>query len=119
MEPAPSSVADRVHAPRYSAPLAGADRVGSASREGRTVQIGLWLLDGRVIRARYRATTCASLIAFAEVACGLLEGGLAPTELDPPCLRARLTGVHPLHQDRADLVAEAARAAAPAKGSSR
>ncbi len=116
MEAVPSTVADRVYAPRYSAPLEGADRVGVGSREGRTVHIGVWFRGGQVIRARYRATTCASLIAFAEVACGLLESGVAPAELDAPRLRARLTGVHPLHQDRAELVAEAARAAAPGKG---
>ncbi len=112
MNAAPPTVADHVYDPRYSASLEGADRIGSASREGRTVRIGLWLRQGVVIRARYRATTCASLIAFAEVACGLLDGGLRPGALDGARLRARVAGVHPLHQDRADLVAEAARAAA-------
>jgi hypothetical protein len=68
-----------------------------------------------VDRARYRATTCASLIAFAEVACELLEGGLPPDQLTPAALGAQLAGVHPGHRDRAELVIAAARAAAASR----
>jgi hypothetical protein len=64
-----------------------------------------------VVRARYRATTCASLIAYAEAACVLLEAGRAPAALAAVDLHGAVTGVHPGHRDRADLVAAAVRAA--------
>ena len=51
------------------------------------------------------ATACsAALIAYAEAACALAESGA----VDPPSdrsLRAAVRGVHPVHHDRADLVA--------------
>jgi hypothetical protein len=108
------AVADLVFDPRHAAPIDGATRAGEArGGNGLLVRLGLWLgADGRVERARYRATTCASLIAFAEVACALLEGGLPPDHLTPAALGARLAGVHPGHLDRAELVVAAARAAA-------
>jgi hypothetical protein len=109
----PTSVADHLQDPRHAAPLAGADRIGQASADGRTVQVGLWLDGGAVVRARFLASSCASLIAYADVACALLEAGLPPASLDAPALRAELRGVHPGHLRRADLVAAAARAAAP------
>jgi hypothetical protein len=71
------------------------------------VRIGVWH-EGRRVRARFRASTCASLIAYAQVACEALEAG-APH--DARALRSRLAGVHPAHEDRAELVAAAAHAA--------
>lgn len=108
----PSTVADHLQDPRHAAPLAGADRIGQASADGRTVQLGLWLEGGAVVRARFLASGCASLIAFAEVACALLEAGQPPASLDARALRNEILGVHPAHLGRADLVAAAARAAA-------
>jgi NifU-like protein involved in Fe-S cluster formation len=108
-----SSVADRLANPRHAAPLAGAVSVGEAAGGNRlVVRIGLWRDGQRVVRARYRSTTCASLIAYAEAACELLETGMPPEALSSELLRGQVTGVHPLHRDRADLVAAAARAAA-------
>lgn len=75
------------------------------------MRLGIWREGGRVVRARYRATSCASLIAYAEAACELIEAGCDPTRLDADALRAAVTGVHPLHRSRADLVASAARRA--------
>ncbi len=71
------------------------------------VEIGVWL-DAGEVRARFRATACASLIAYAEVACQAIEAG---EPADGAALRAALRGVHPEHLERADLVAAAARAA--------
>lgn len=106
------SVADHVADPRRAGPLDGG-AVGEAAGGNRLlVRVGLWWRDGRVVRARWRATTCAALIAYAEVACALLEEGVAPERLDAEVLRARLPGVHPGQQDRAALVAAAVRAAA-------
>ena len=51
--------------------------------------------------ARFRASSCASLIAYAEVACTLLEAGLSPTALDASVLERELSGVHPTHRRRA------------------
>jgi NifU-like protein involved in Fe-S cluster formation len=109
-------VADPVHA----GALDGADGVGEAAGGERLrVRIGLWLARGLVARARFRATSCASLIAYSEAACGLLESGEPPAAVDAAALRARVAGVHPGHRDRAELVAAAigaARAAASKGG---
>ncbi|GAO02916.1 DUF732 domain-containing protein [Anaeromyxobacter sp. PSR-1] len=109
----PRSVADLVSDLRHAAALDGAARTGQAEGGERLrVRVGLWPGRGAARRARFRATTCASLLAYAEAACALLEAGTPPGELTPALLRAQVTGVHPVHLDRADLVAAAVRAAA-------
>lgn len=112
----PRSVSDHVSDPRHAAPLDGAELVGAASGGDRLlVRIGLWRdAGGRVTRARYRATTCASLIAYAEAACALLEAGAPPSGVTAGALRAAVLGVHPVHLDRADVVAAALQALQPA-----
>ncbi len=106
--PSPSrTVADCVEAPRHAGPVEGARRLGEACAGGHIVRLGVFA-DGR---ARYRATTCASLIAYAEVACEALEAGVPAAALDGAGLRARVAGVHPLHLERATLVAAAISAA--------
>jgi hypothetical protein len=112
----PHTVAEHLAHLRHAGALDGADHVGEASGGQRLlVRVGLWLDGaGRVARARYRATTCAALIAYAEAACALAEerGGGA---LGPERLRRMVRGVHPVHRARADLVALAlARALASA-----
>src|SRR3990172_398082 len=101
------TVADCVADPRHAGTVEGASLAGEAAGAGRLlVKLGLWLdRDGRVSRARYRATTCASLIAYAEAACALAEAGEDLSRTDAPRLRAAVAGVHPAHHDRADLVA--------------
>ncbi|ACG73057.1 hypothetical protein AnaeK_1828 [Anaeromyxobacter sp. K] len=107
------SVADLVSSLRHGAAIDRADRAGEAEGGERLrVRVGLWLERERVVRARFRATTCASLLAYAEAACALLEAGTPPRDLTPALLRAQVSGVHPVHLDRADLVAAAVRAAA-------
>ncbi|HEX9401830.1 MAG TPA: hypothetical protein VF912_17105 [Anaeromyxobacter sp.] len=103
----PRSVAECVEALRHAGAVEGAARIGEARADGRIVRIGLFA-DGR---ARFRATTCASLIAYAEIACDALEAGLPASALDAAFLRARVAGVHPLHLERAALVAAAVHAA--------
>jgi hypothetical protein len=110
----PRSVADLVASACRSAPLDGAAHAGEALGGAQlVVRVGLWLdAGGRVTRARYRATTCAALIAYAEAGCALAEAEGAAA-LGAERLRAAVRGVHPLQRDRADLVALAfARAAA-------
>ncbi len=112
----PRTVADHVAEARHAGALEGAPLAGEAAGGARLlVRVGLWLdAAGRVSRARYRATTCASLIAYAEAACALAEAGEDVAGLDAARLRRAVAGVHPLHRDRAGLVALAlARAAAP------
>jgi hypothetical protein len=112
------TVADHVADPRYAAALYGAERVGQAAGGERLiVRIGVWTERGRVVRARYRATTCASLIAYAETACALLEAGAPPESVNAKTLRGCVAGVHPGHLDRAELVAAAIRAVAARRGS--
>lgn len=107
------TVADHVADPRHAAALDDADAVGEAWGGNRLlVRVGVWRdAGGRVVRARYRATTCASLIAFAEAACVLIEGGSVAQASDAASLVARVRGVHPDHRDRAVLVSAAVRAA--------
>lgn len=102
------NVADRVSEAPHAGPTEGADAVVEALADGRRVRIGLWAdEEGRVRRARFRATTCAALIAYADLACELLESGEAPEQIDGGRLRQALPGVHPAQHDRADLVARA------------
>jgi hypothetical protein len=93
--------------PAHAGPLDGAARLGEAAGDGRVVRIGVFA-SGPTPRVRFRASTCASLIAYAEVACRELEAGRRP---DAAALRALVRGVHPVHHDRAELVAAAVRAA--------
>jgi hypothetical protein len=109
-----ASVADLVADPRHGGNLDGASRRGAASGGDRLlVRVALWLdgAGGGITRAGFQATTCASLIAYAELACRLLEAGADPAALDAPALRHALAGVHPLHYARAELVARALRSA--------
>jgi hypothetical protein len=103
-------VADLVANPRHAGALDGAF-VGEAGEERMLVRVGLWLDAGRVLRARYRATTCAALIAYSEAACAALERGADPGTLDGAALRRSIAGVHPVHHHRAALVARALQAA--------
>ncbi len=108
------TVSQHVSDPRHgAATLDGAAAVGEAAAgpQRLLVRLGVWRLGGQVSRARYRASTCASLIAYAEAACALLEDGTPPSELHAARLREEVAGVHPVHHDRADLVAAAVRAA--------
>jgi NifU-like protein involved in Fe-S cluster formation len=101
------TVAACVDAPRHAGSLEGATRVGEASDGGRIVRIGLFAGGA----ARFRATSCAALIAYAEVACEAIEGGRRADAADPDALRTLLRGVHRDHLERAALVAAAVRAA--------
>lgn len=110
--PRARTVAECIGAPAHAGALDGAPRVGEAARDGRIVRIGIWP-GGAAVRARFRASTCASLIAYAEVACEAIEAG---ERADAAALRAALRGVHPQHLDRAELVAAAVRAALAEEG---
>lgn len=104
----PPTVAELVDSASHAGGLEGALVVGEASGGERlVVRIGLWYADGRVTRARFRATTCASLIAFAEAACRLVESGTAPPDVGPGLLHRAVRNVHPRHLDRAALVSAA------------
>lgn len=106
------TVADLVSDLRYAGPLDGAHAIGEAAGGERlVVRIGLWREGDRVVRARFRASTCAALIAYAEAACALVEAGAGPEKLEGAVLRAAVAGVHPGHHDRAEFVAAAVRAA--------
>jgi hypothetical protein len=99
----PRSVAALIDNPAHSGLLDGAGAVGHAELGG-IVRVGLWLgEDGRVRRARFRATSCAALTAYAEVACALAEEAGAIPSLER--IRAAVSGVHPIHHDRAEAVA--------------
>ena len=110
------SVAVRVANPIHGGELTGASLCGQARGGGDLiVRIGLWQRDGRVERARWKATTCPALMAYAELACELLESGLPA---DAASLRENLPGVHPVHHPCADLVARAIAQALGSQGES-
>jgi hypothetical protein len=73
----PRTVADCLADPAHAGPVEGAARFGEAASDGRIVRIGIWPA-GTALRARFRASTCASLIAYAEVACAAIEAGAPP-----------------------------------------
>ncbi len=111
------SVADHLADPRHAGDPSGAAGLGEASSgDGLVVRLGLWRAGhGGVVRARFRATSCAALIAYAEAACRLAEAGtLGPDLADR--IRGAVAGVHPRHLGRADLVALALRRALAAPG---
>lgn len=95
-------MADLVAYPDHGGALAGAECVGRATLLDRSVEIGLFFEGDRVVRARFQASTCASLIAYAEVACRALESG--ERRLSAESLEERVRGVHPLHRNRAAAV---------------
>lgn len=107
------TVGDLVSHPVHAGDVREAPLRGQAARPDRlVVWLGMWPgAQGAPTRARFQATTCASLLAFAELTCELLEDGTAPDAIDAALLLGRLEGVHPQHRDRADLVVEALRAA--------
>ena len=105
----PDPVGDLLSDTAHGGPLEGAPALGEARAADRLVRAGLWREGGLVVRARFQATVCAPLVAYAEAACRALEAGV--TELPAAALHARVRGVHPGHRDRAELVAAAVRAA--------
>jgi hypothetical protein len=110
-------VGDLVADPRHAGALEDAPRVGEAAADGRIVRIGLWTRGTEVRRARFMASSCASLIAYAEAACRLVEAGALPPDGDhAAALRRTVAGVHPIHLGRADLVAAALDRALAAQG---
>jgi NifU-like N terminal domain len=107
-----SELLDRGFRRHRSAPLA-IEGAPCAGPEGLTARFSLALADGRIAAVSFRASTCATLIAFceylAEVAPGLrldLAGDLSAHDLV-----AALPGVPPLKRDRAMLAVAAFRAA--------
>jgi hypothetical protein len=101
----PRRISSLLDDPPHAGLLDGASLTAHAELGG-IVRIGLWLDgEGRVTRARFRATSCPALVAYAEAACALAEGERlrrAPTAEE---LRAAVAGVHPVHRDRAGAVA--------------
>jgi NifU-like protein involved in Fe-S cluster formation len=113
----PRRVSSLIDDPLHAGPLDGASVVGQAEHGG-LVTIGLWLdAEDRVVRARFRATSCPALVAYAEAACALAEADGADRALDAARIRACVSGVHPVHHDRADAVALAFTRALPRRHS--
>jgi hypothetical protein len=109
------SIFDHVTDPRHAGLVEGADRRGEAAGEGASkVSIGIWYdRMGRVQQARWTATgrDADALAAYAEMACALLESGVAPSTVDAGALRRSLEGVRAPDQHQANYVAEAISAA--------
>jgi len=110
------TVGDRVRTTRWSAPTGDADACAEGTRpdERLVLRVGLWVEGGTVAAARFRATTCATLLALADAACEWAEGRPVAevAAVAPPVLLALLPDVPEGRRDRASLVAAALRAAA-------
>ena len=101
----PRRVSELIGDPAHRGQLDGATCVGEAELGG-IVRIGLWFdASGAIRRARFRATTCAALVAYAEAACALAEGEARARAPSAERIRAAVTGVHPAHHALADAVA--------------
>jgi nitrogen fixation NifU-like protein len=63
-------------APRQAGEPAGADALGCAANAacGDHLELGLWVQDGRIRDARFRARGCSSLLATASLAAERLVG---------------------------------------------
>jgi len=112
---APESVVDLLHSalarPRWHGPAA----TGSAGDPLRKLRAEILLEtgDGRIVRADYRCTTCASLIAYCEAMVRMISGlELGRTAaLEAGDLIRRVRGVPACRHDRAHLAVAAMRAA--------
>jgi NifU-like protein involved in Fe-S cluster formation len=81
--------------------------------EGNAARFSIAIVDGKLVDARFRASACATLIAYCEAIAELLPG-FAPDvagSLTPRELVAALPGVPMPKQDRAVLAIAAFRAA--------
>jgi hypothetical protein len=113
----PSASPQAVPAPAlHTGLLDGATVTGEASRRHLAIRVGLWLDDaGAVRKARWRGDADDALRACAESACGLLEAGTDPRQIDGAALRTTLLAASAAAED-AELVASAIEAALLANG---
>lgn len=94
---------------RSSEPLPASGGELVTGMDGAGVQVLAEVAAGRVAAFTYRASSCATLVAYAEVL-GELVVGLRPAEamqITPERLIAALAGVPVYRQERAVLVARA------------
>jgi NifU-like protein involved in Fe-S cluster formation len=91
-------------------PIAGEP---ASDAEGDTARFSLDVADGRIAGIGFRASSCATLIAYCELIAELMPGfGLAiARELTAGNLVEQLPGVPPLKRERAVLAIAAFRAA--------
>jgi NifU-like protein involved in Fe-S cluster formation len=97
---------------RQAEPL-GLSGVLCRDAAGLTAQFSLCCEGGRIVDLRFRACSCATLVAFCELITELaFEMRLASAAaLTPARLIRELSGVPPLKQDRATLAVTAFRSA--------
>ncbi len=106
------TVTDYVLSPRYRVvgelPAACGERVRTA--DGANVQFALDSRDDLVQSIRYRSSSCATLVAYAEVLGDLVSGASlgALARITPTTLIDALPGVPASRRDRARAVARAA-----------
>jgi NifU-like protein involved in Fe-S cluster formation len=91
-------------------PIVGAEL---SDTEGNTARFSLAIADERIIDTNFRASSCATLIAYCEFIAELVPGSRLDLakELTPADLIERVPGVPPLKRDRAVLAVVALRAA--------
>jgi len=84
-----------------------------ADTDGNTARFSMVIADGKIARIGFRATTCATLIAYCEYVAEIVAGFSLEIakELTAAELVASVPGVPPLKQNRAILAIAAFRAA--------
>ena len=108
----PETMAERLANLCHQGALHGSTVSAEASRAGRHfVQVGLWIDGERIRRARFMASDCEALNAYADLACQLIEAGVPIEAIDVRRLCRHLPGFDPVDETCAELVVEAFRSA--------
>ena len=107
-----SELFERGYRRNRAAPLPG-EGAQCADTDGNTARFSLVIADGKIARIGFRATTCATLIAYCECVAEIVSGFSLEIakELTAAELVASVPGVPPLKQNRAILAIAAFRAA--------
>ena len=95
-------------------PLTGLPGEQCSDSDGNSARFWLATDGGRIVQARFKCTTCCTLVGLCEHAAELLAG-MTVTDAEK-CSARRLLVLHPeipeMRHDRATLVADAIRSAA-------
>jgi len=100
--------------PYYTGPLDNAPLRGQATKwdERLILQLGLWInSNGHITQARFKSTTCVTLVALAEMLCEWLEGRTLEeaATVDAQFLLRHVSGIPHWRANRANVVETALR----------
>ena len=89
----------------------GAEGLGGAGNQacGDRLELGIWVQDGRLTKARFRAEACSATLAVASLVCAALEGATLQQALELDCetLIAGAGGLPPAKRHAGQVAARA------------